>query len=40
VGVDKFDAPALKSIEKTPVKDQVRFSDQIKTKIKNMKQIQ
>ncbi len=40
VGVDKFDAPALKSIEKAPVKDQVRFSDQIKTKIKNMKQIQ
>ncbi len=40
VGVDKFDAPALKSIEKAPVKDQVRFSDQIKTKLKNMKQIQ
>ena len=40
VGVDKFDAPALKSIEKSPVKDQVRFSDQIKTKLKNMKQIQ
>lgn len=31
---------AAKSIEKAPVKDQVRFSDQIKTKIKNMKQIQ
>jgi flagellar biogenesis protein FliO len=31
---------AAKAIEKTPVKDQVRFSDQIKTKIKNMKQIQ
>ncbi len=31
---------AAKSIEKAPVKDQVRFSDQIKTKMKNMKQIQ
>jgi len=31
---------AAKAIEKAPVKDQVRFSDQIKTKIKNMKQIQ
>ncbi len=47
VGVDKFEAapqqvsaPALKAIEKAPVKDQVRFSDQIKTKMKNMKQIQ
>lgn len=40
VGVDKSDAPALKAIEKAPVKDQVRFSDQIKTKMKNMKQIQ
>lgn len=40
VGVDKSDSPALKSIEKAPVKDQVRFSDQIKTKMKNMKQIQ
>jgi flagellar biogenesis protein FliO len=30
---------ALKSIEKTPVQDQVRFSDQIKTKVKNLKQL-
>lgn len=40
VGVDKTETHALKSIEKAPVKDQVRFSDQIKTKLKNMKQIQ
>lgn len=40
VGVDKTETHALKSIEKAPVKDQVRFSDQIKTKIKQMKQIQ
>ena len=40
VGVDKSITHALKEIEKTPVKDQVRFSDQIKTKLKNMKQIQ
>lgn len=40
VGVDKTETHALKAIEKTPVKDQVRFSDQIKTKLKNMKQIQ
>lgn len=31
---------AAKAIEKTPVKDQVRFSDQIKSKMKNLKQIQ
>ncbi len=31
---------AAKSIAKAPVKDQVKFSDQIKTKLKNMKQIQ
>jgi flagellar biogenesis protein FliO len=31
---------ASRAIEKTPVKDQVRFSDQIKKKVKNMKQIQ
>lgn len=31
---------AAKAIEKSPVKDQVRFSDQIKTKLKHMKQIQ
>jgi flagellar biogenesis protein FliO len=30
---------ALKSIEKSPVQDQVRFSDQIKTKVKNLKQL-
>ena len=30
---------ALKSIEKAPVQDQVRFSDQIKTKVKNLKQL-
>ncbi|MBC7540288.1 MAG: flagellar biosynthetic protein FliO [Bacteriovorax sp.] len=40
VGVDKTETHALKSIAKNPVKDQVRFSDQIKTKLKNMKQIQ
>ena len=40
VGVDKTETHALKSIEKSPVKDQVRFSDQIKTKLKSMKQIQ
>lgn len=39
VGVDKTETHALKSIEKAPVKDQVRFSDQIKTKLKHMKQI-
>jgi hypothetical protein len=31
---------ASRAIEKAPVKDQVRFSDQIKKKVKNMKQIQ
>lgn len=30
---------AAKAIEKNPVKDQVRFSDQIKTKVKNLKQL-
>ncbi len=40
VGVDKTETHATKAIEKNPVKDQVRFSDQIKTKLKNMKQIQ
>jgi flagellar biogenesis protein FliO len=40
VGVDKTESHALNSIGKKPVQDQVRFSDQIKTKIKNMKQIQ
>ena len=44
VGEEKFtnknETAALKSIEKAPVKDQVRFSDQIKTKLKHMKQIQ
>jgi flagellar biogenesis protein FliO len=40
VGVDKPITNALKEIEKSPVKDQVRFSDQIKTKLKQMKQIQ
>jgi len=30
---------AARSIEKTPVVDQVRFSDQIKTKVKNLKQL-
>jgi len=30
---------AAKAIEKSPVKDQVRFSDQIKTKVKNLKQL-
>lgn len=40
VGVDKPQTHALKAIEKAPVKDQVRFSDQIKTKLKHMKQIQ
>jgi flagellar biogenesis protein FliO len=40
VGVDKTETHAIKAIEKNPVKDQVRFSDQIKTKLKNMKQIQ
>lgn len=30
---------AAKSIEKAPVKDQVRFSEQIKTKVKNLKQL-
>lgn len=31
---------AAKSIAKDPVKDEVRFSDQIKSKIKNLKQLQ
>lgn len=31
---------AAKAIEKAPVQDQVRLSDQIKTKIKNLKQLQ
>lgn len=30
---------AARSIEKSPVVDQVRFSDQIKTKVKNLKQL-
>lgn len=30
---------AAKAIEKNPVKDQVKFSDQIKTKVKNLKQL-
>ena len=30
---------ASKAIEKAPVQDQVRFSDQIKTKVKNLKQL-
>ncbi len=30
---------ASKAIEKSPVQDQVRFSDQIKTKVKNLKQL-
>ncbi len=30
---------AANAIEKSPVKDQVRFSDQIKTKVKNLKQL-
>ncbi|MBY0415294.1 MAG: flagellar biosynthetic protein FliO [Bdellovibrionales bacterium] len=30
---------ASRAIEKAPVKDQVRFSDQIKTKVKNLKQL-
>jgi hypothetical protein len=30
---------ALASIEKTPVQDQVRFSDTIKNKVKNLKQL-
>jgi flagellar biogenesis protein FliO len=35
------DAPAAaKSIAKAPIKDEVRFSDQIKSKIKNLKQLQ
>lgn len=34
------DTPAAKSIAKTPVKDEVRLSDQIKSKIKNLKQLQ
>jgi len=38
--MDRSMTNAAKAIEKAPVKDQVRFSDQIKTKIKNMKQIQ
>lgn len=36
---DKTATNALKSIEKAPVQDQVRFSDQIKTKVKNLKQL-
>lgn len=34
------ETPAAKSIAKAPVKDEVRFSDQIKSKIKNLKQLQ
>ena len=30
---------ALASIEKKPVQDQVRFSDTIKNKVKNLKQL-
>ena len=30
---------ASKAIEKSPVQDQVRFSDQIKTKVKSLKQL-
>ncbi|MGZ3807460.1 MAG: flagellar biosynthetic protein FliO, partial [Bacteriovorax sp.] len=37
---EKAATNAARAIEKAPVKDQVRFSDQIKTKLKNMKQIQ
>ena len=36
---DRAATNALKSIEKAPVQDQVRFSDQIKTKVKNLKQL-
>jgi flagellar biogenesis protein FliO len=38
-GAGKAATNALNSIEKSPVKDQVRFSDQIKTKVKNLKQL-
>lgn len=38
-GSNKNATNALNSIEKSPVKDQVRFSDQIKTKVKNLKQL-
>ena len=34
------ETPAAKSIAKAPIKDEVRFSDQIKSKIKNLKQLQ
>jgi flagellar biogenesis protein FliO len=40
VGVDKTETHALNAIKKIPVKDQVKFSDQIKTKLKHMKQMQ
>lgn len=35
----KTSTNALASIEKTPVQDQVRFSDTIKSKVKNLKQL-
>jgi len=35
----KTSTNALASIEKTPVQDQVRFSDTIKNKVKNLKQL-
>lgn len=35
----RAETAAAKSIDKAPVKDQVRFSDQIKTKMKNLKQL-
>lgn len=38
--IDTKSTNAAKAIEKAPVRDQVKFSDQIKTKMKNMKQIQ
>ena len=34
------ETPAAKSIAKSPVKDEVRLSDQIKSKLKNLKQLQ
>ena len=36
---NKTSTNALASIEKTPVQDQVRFSDTIKSKVKNLKQL-
>jgi flagellar biogenesis protein FliO len=36
---NKTQTNALASIEKTPVQDQVRFSDTIKNKVKNLKQL-